>query len=70
MTYDQYAPGLRYGYDLANNDTYRNKRWSDIEAICPARLGNTQPRHGLGQGQGCRTALLGSSNGPAVIGQC
>jgi uncharacterized protein (TIGR02271 family) len=32
MTYEQYAPGLRYGYDLANNDTYRNKRWSDIEA--------------------------------------
>ena len=31
MTYDQYAPSLRYGYDLANNDTYRNKRWSDIE---------------------------------------
>ena len=31
MTYEQYAPGLRYGYDLANNDTYRNKRWSDIE---------------------------------------
>lgn len=32
MTYEQYSPGLRYGYDLANNDTYRNKRWSDIEA--------------------------------------
>jgi uncharacterized protein (TIGR02271 family) len=31
MTYDQYAPGLRYGYDLAYNDAYRNKRWSDIE---------------------------------------
>ena len=31
MTYEQYGPGLRYGYDLANNDTYRNKRWSDIE---------------------------------------
>ena len=31
MTYEQYAPSLRYGYDLANNDTYRNKRWSDIE---------------------------------------
>jgi len=31
MTYEQYAPGLRYGYDLANNDTYRNQRWSDIE---------------------------------------
>ncbi len=31
MSYDQYAPGLRYGYDLANNDTYRNKRWSEIE---------------------------------------
>jgi uncharacterized protein (TIGR02271 family) len=32
MTYDQYAPGFRYGYDLANNDAYRNRRWSDIEA--------------------------------------
>lgn len=32
MTYDQYAPGLRYGYDLANNDTYRNKSWSDVES--------------------------------------
>lgn len=32
MTYEQYTPGLRYGYDLANNDTYRNKRWSDIES--------------------------------------
>ena len=31
MTYEQYAPSLRYGYDLANNDTYRNKRWSDVE---------------------------------------
>jgi uncharacterized protein (TIGR02271 family) len=31
MTYEQYAPGFRYGYDLANNDTYRNRRWSDIE---------------------------------------
>jgi uncharacterized protein (TIGR02271 family) len=31
MTYDQYAPGLRYGYDLAGNDAYRNRRWSDIE---------------------------------------
>ncbi len=31
MTYEQYAPSLRYGYDLANNDTYRNKRWWDIE---------------------------------------
>ena len=31
MSYEQYAPSLRYGYDLANNDTYRNKRWSDIE---------------------------------------
>lgn len=31
MTYDQYAPGFRYGYDLASNDTYRNRRWSDIE---------------------------------------
>lgn len=31
MTYEQYAPGLRYGYDLAGNDTYQNKRWSDIE---------------------------------------
>lgn len=31
MTYDQYAPGFRYGYDLAANDTYRNRRWSDIE---------------------------------------
>jgi uncharacterized protein (TIGR02271 family) len=32
MTYEQYTPGLRYGYDLANNDVYRNKHWSDIEA--------------------------------------
>lgn len=31
MTYDQYNPSLRYGYDLASNDTYRGKRWSDIE---------------------------------------
>jgi uncharacterized protein (TIGR02271 family) len=31
MTYEQYTPGLRYGYDLANNDDYRNQRWSDIE---------------------------------------
>jgi uncharacterized protein (TIGR02271 family) len=31
MSYEQYTPGLRYGYDLANNDAYRNKRWSDIE---------------------------------------
>jgi uncharacterized protein (TIGR02271 family) len=31
MTYDQYQPGLRYGYDLAYNDAYRNRRWSDIE---------------------------------------
>jgi uncharacterized protein (TIGR02271 family) len=31
MTYEQYTPGLRYGYDLANNDTYRNQRWSNIE---------------------------------------
>jgi uncharacterized protein (TIGR02271 family) len=31
MTYDQYAPGFRYGYDLASNNTYRNRRWSDIE---------------------------------------
>lgn len=31
MTYEQYTPGLRYGYDLASNDSYRNKRWSDIE---------------------------------------
>jgi uncharacterized protein (TIGR02271 family) len=31
MTYDQYAPGFRYGYDLAYNDAYRGKRWSDIE---------------------------------------
>jgi uncharacterized protein (TIGR02271 family) len=32
MTYEQYAPGLRYGFDLAYNDAYRNRRWSDIEA--------------------------------------
>lgn len=32
MTYEQYAPGLRYGYDLAYNDAYRSRRWSDIEA--------------------------------------
>ena len=32
MTYDQYAPGLRYGYDLAYNDAYRNKSWSDVES--------------------------------------
>jgi uncharacterized protein (TIGR02271 family) len=31
MTYEQYTPGLRYGYDLAYNDAYRNRRWSDIE---------------------------------------
>ena len=32
MTYEQYAPGLRYGYDLVYNDAYRNKRWSDVES--------------------------------------
>lgn len=31
MSYDQYSPGLRYGYDLAYNDTYRNKSWADVE---------------------------------------
>lgn len=31
-TYDQYSPGLRYGYDLANNNAYRDRRWSEIEA--------------------------------------
>ncbi len=31
MTYAQYGPSLRYGYDLAGSDAYRNKRWSDVE---------------------------------------
>ena len=32
LSYDQYGPGLRYGYDLAYNDAYRNKSWSDVES--------------------------------------
>jgi uncharacterized protein (TIGR02271 family) len=31
LTYEQYSPGFRYGYDLASNNAYRNRSWSDIE---------------------------------------
>lgn len=31
VTYEQVSPGLRYGYDLAYNDKYRNKSWSEVE---------------------------------------
>lgn len=30
-TYDQYEPAYRYGYDLATNQRYRGRDWTDIE---------------------------------------
>jgi uncharacterized protein (TIGR02271 family) len=32
MTYEQYSPGLRFGYQLANTDAYRDRSWSEVEA--------------------------------------
>jgi uncharacterized protein (TIGR02271 family) len=31
LTYDQYSPAYRYGYDLANNQRYAGRRWEDIQ---------------------------------------
>jgi hypothetical protein len=31
ISYDQYAPAYHYGYDLAGNDRYRNKDWTEVE---------------------------------------
>jgi uncharacterized protein (TIGR02271 family) len=31
-TFEQYTPAYRYGYNLANNDQYRGRSWSEIEA--------------------------------------
>jgi uncharacterized protein (TIGR02271 family) len=30
-TYEQYEPAYQYGYDMANNPTYRGRNWADIE---------------------------------------
>jgi uncharacterized protein (TIGR02271 family) len=30
--YDRYQPAYQYGYNLANDDRYRNRNWNDIEA--------------------------------------
>lgn len=30
-TYDQYEPAYRYGYDLATNERYRDRDWTDVE---------------------------------------
>jgi hypothetical protein len=30
-TFEQYEPAYRYGYDLATNDRYRNRSWSEVE---------------------------------------
>jgi hypothetical protein len=30
-TYDDFRPYYEYGYGLASDDRYRNRRWEDIE---------------------------------------
>jgi hypothetical protein len=42
-TYDQYAPVYRYGYGLANDPTYRNREWSDIEMDARRRWEERNP---------------------------
>ena len=66
MTYEQYAPGLRYGYDLVYDDAYRNKRWSDVRSSTRHDSGNSNYRHCLGQGQGCGPIFLGKGERPTL----
>jgi uncharacterized membrane protein len=30
-SYDRFQPAYRYGYDIANEERFRNRRWNDIE---------------------------------------
>jgi uncharacterized protein (TIGR02271 family) len=42
-SYEQYRPVLRYGYDIANNETYRDKDWSAIEVDARQRWEERNP---------------------------
>ncbi|NJM05320.1 YsnF/AvaK domain-containing protein [Candidatus Gracilibacteria bacterium] len=42
-TYEQYRPVLQYGYDIANNDSYRGKDWSAIEVDARQRWEERNP---------------------------
>jgi hypothetical protein len=42
-TYDQYAPVYRYGYGLANDPTYRDREWTDIEMDARRRWEERNP---------------------------
>jgi len=42
-TYDQYSPVYRYGYNLANDDTYRGRDWNDIEMDARRRWEDRNP---------------------------
>jgi hypothetical protein len=30
-SYDEYAPAYQYGYTMAGNDTYRGRKWDEVE---------------------------------------
>jgi hypothetical protein len=43
--YHFYEPGYRYGYDVANSDRYRGRRWSEIEPELQRSWQETNPHN-------------------------
>ena len=36
-TYEDYQPAYQYGYDLANDERYRNRSWNEVEPVARRR---------------------------------
>jgi len=43
MTYDQYAPAYKYGYDLQNDPRYRGKDWNSVQSDVQRDWESRQP---------------------------